>query len=561
MPPRRRTGSNKDANFRLKFGLPGQESVVDDFSCAISKEVLLHGRLYASAKFMCFYSNIFGHKTTEIMPFARVVAIEKRNTSLFIPNAIEVTVWREDGTHSRRFFTSFKERDAAIAVLTRLWAEHKAADRPPPASPAARRQPEPEPEPELRAEPVAEPAPPAAAAAAAARASAAGEATAVDEIDMMLEADENQEKIEMTELVSFTLAQCRSCADFFQEFFADDSDYTLQFRERRGDSATELTPWQRSASLGHTRTVRFISPVKGAPIGPKTTEAEETQRYQLSPSGSSLLVQAEAIFPRVPYGECFKVVTQYSVTLTAPGSGSVKVAISSGIRWLKSTWWESLIADGTRKENTESFQLWQRLVESRWAERLEASRSSGGNKSPPGRGNANGGPQTVSSMLVTTSDESVEVESEALGGRGPQSQKAALPFRPTVAAASGKLARDEDGDKTAVAAAAAGEEMTEKPLVVATAVGAQDGGGWVGTAAALLQSRIIIGLAGAILLLLFVVHRQLEQIEELSAALAVARAAASGEVACSDAGADGAAPCPAACAAAAAALSSAGQGD
>jgi uncharacterized protein YaiE (UPF0345 family) len=48
-------------------------------------------------------------------------------------------------------------------------------------------------------------------------------------------------------------------------------------------------------------------PSLGAPIGPKITEAEETQRYQLSASGGSLLVQAEAIYPSVPYGECFKV--------------------------------------------------------------------------------------------------------------------------------------------------------------------------------------------------------------------------------------------------------------
>jgi hypothetical protein len=31
-----------------------------DFSCAYLKSVLLHGRMYISHNFVCFYSNVFG---------------------------------------------------------------------------------------------------------------------------------------------------------------------------------------------------------------------------------------------------------------------------------------------------------------------------------------------------------------------------------------------------------------------------------------------------------------------------------------------------------------------
>jgi hypothetical protein len=337
---------------------------------------------------------------------------------------------------------------------------------------------------------------------------------------MMLVADENQEKIDMSELVSFTLANCRSCADFFEEFFSDSSDYTVQFREQRGDTATELTAWQRSTSLGHTRTVRFISPVKAA-IGPKTTAAEETQRYQLSESGNSLVVQAEAIFPNVPYGECFKVVTQYTISrLREAPVDSVKIVISSGIRWLKSTWWESLIKDGTIKDS--------------------------------------GGPPTVSSMLITSSHDSkndkppgCSDEETSLQKQSPE--KAPLPFRPPVSAATGTAATsapvtsERKLQSDTVSPAAADDIIVDQSSGLSASV--------VG----LLQSQwLVVGLAGVILVLLFVVNWQMEQISDLSAALAASRAtagaagtAAVGQFDRNIAGvdSDGDIPCPAACAA------------
>jgi hypothetical protein len=31
-----------------------------DFSCAVESKILLHGRMYITDKFVCFYSNFFG---------------------------------------------------------------------------------------------------------------------------------------------------------------------------------------------------------------------------------------------------------------------------------------------------------------------------------------------------------------------------------------------------------------------------------------------------------------------------------------------------------------------
>lgn len=78
--------TEKDCLFRQKFRLPPTEAIVDEFSCAVSKDILLHGRMYVSPGFLCFYSRIFSHRTVEVVPFSDITAIEKRNTSLFIPD-------------------------------------------------------------------------------------------------------------------------------------------------------------------------------------------------------------------------------------------------------------------------------------------------------------------------------------------------------------------------------------------------------------------------------------------------------------------------------------------
>lgn len=117
--PSKKEASKKDANFCAKFNLPTTERISEDFSCAINRDILLHGRMYVSAGYICFYSKIFGHRTMEVMPFRSITAIEKKNTSLFIPNAIEITL-RPDTARlntARHFFASFLHRDITIARL------------------------------------------------------------------------------------------------------------------------------------------------------------------------------------------------------------------------------------------------------------------------------------------------------------------------------------------------------------------------------------------------------------------------------------------------------------
>lgn len=87
-----------------------------DYSCALQRDILVHGRLYVSQNYICFYANIFSWETSVSLRWKDVTAITKEKTALVIPNAILVC------TETDKFFlTSFGARDKAYLMLFRVW--------------------------------------------------------------------------------------------------------------------------------------------------------------------------------------------------------------------------------------------------------------------------------------------------------------------------------------------------------------------------------------------------------------------------------------------------------
>ena len=54
----------KNEDFKKLFKLPPEEHLLVDYSCALQKEILAHGRLYISLNYVCFRANIIGWETT-----------------------------------------------------------------------------------------------------------------------------------------------------------------------------------------------------------------------------------------------------------------------------------------------------------------------------------------------------------------------------------------------------------------------------------------------------------------------------------------------------------------
>jgi hypothetical protein len=54
-----------------------------DYSCAVeSSSVLLHGRMYVTSRFLCFYSNLFGLEKKIRVPLQNIRDITKEKTGL-----------------------------------------------------------------------------------------------------------------------------------------------------------------------------------------------------------------------------------------------------------------------------------------------------------------------------------------------------------------------------------------------------------------------------------------------------------------------------------------------
>lgn len=107
----------KCGDFRRLFkDLPDTEQLIVDYSCALQRDILVHGRLYVSQNWLCFYANIFGWETFVTIKCTDVNGIRKEKTALVIPNAVQVCTETE-----KYFFASFISRDTTYTVLFRIW--------------------------------------------------------------------------------------------------------------------------------------------------------------------------------------------------------------------------------------------------------------------------------------------------------------------------------------------------------------------------------------------------------------------------------------------------------
>ncbi|KAJ2746363.1 hypothetical protein GGI20_001423 [Coemansia sp. BCRC 34301] len=111
----------RNADFHMLFrNIPINELLIDDYGCALQRDILVQGRLYLTENFVSFYSNIFGWVTNLIIAFDEIVSIEKKMTALIIPNAIQVST-----LHAKHFFGSFIYRDSAYNQLYDLWGKSR----------------------------------------------------------------------------------------------------------------------------------------------------------------------------------------------------------------------------------------------------------------------------------------------------------------------------------------------------------------------------------------------------------------------------------------------------
>ncbi|KAG1171989.1 hypothetical protein CU097_006074 [Rhizopus azygosporus] len=107
----------RNQDFHSLFrSVPEDDSLIEDYGCALQKEILLQGRIYVSENHLCFNANIFGWVTNLVIAFADITNIEKKSTAYFIPNAIQIST-----ESAKYFFASFLSRDQAYDLMVEIW--------------------------------------------------------------------------------------------------------------------------------------------------------------------------------------------------------------------------------------------------------------------------------------------------------------------------------------------------------------------------------------------------------------------------------------------------------
>ena len=109
----------KNAEFHNLFRdskLNANERLIADYSCALSRDILLQGRMYISNQHVCFYSNILGWVNSIAIPFREIIQIGKKATAGIFPNGIVI-----DTLHTKYVFASFLTRDATFNLITDVW--------------------------------------------------------------------------------------------------------------------------------------------------------------------------------------------------------------------------------------------------------------------------------------------------------------------------------------------------------------------------------------------------------------------------------------------------------
>lgn len=90
--------------------IPEGENVTHTFTCALQKEVLYHGKLFASENYVCFYSSVLLKDTKVVIPTSSVRQVKKHNSALSM-----LSIQTADG--EKYTFVSLRNREMCYKLL------------------------------------------------------------------------------------------------------------------------------------------------------------------------------------------------------------------------------------------------------------------------------------------------------------------------------------------------------------------------------------------------------------------------------------------------------------
>ncbi|XP_037357667.1 GRAM domain-containing protein 2A [Talpa occidentalis] len=98
---------------KLFKDIPLEEVVLKVCSCALQRDLLLHGRLYISKNWLCFHASLFGKDIKVVIPVLSVQMIKKHKMARLLPNGLAITT----NTSQKYVFVSLLSRDSVYDIL------------------------------------------------------------------------------------------------------------------------------------------------------------------------------------------------------------------------------------------------------------------------------------------------------------------------------------------------------------------------------------------------------------------------------------------------------------
>lgn len=365
------TYKSRSEDFRKFFkDLPNDERLIVDYSCALQRDILVHGRMYITQNWICFYANIFRWETVLTITAKEISAVTKEKTARVIPNAIQITTNKD-----KYFFTSFGARDKTYLMLFRIW-QNALLDQPM-TSPEMWQwvhmsygeelgltssdddyvrpyngleeqdeEEEEECEDKIEKEVIEDVAliPPAKEedSLIADMYHKAIDKEEDEEVptDVSDETEESEGEITCTSLhqhvgkVSHNDVYPVSVDKMFQMIFTDTA-FMTSVHEARRSYDINLPAWQEEEGQ-RMRMVRYKISLNYS-IGPKSSQTSEKQTcLKESKPGSLYVIDCECNMNGIPYGDTFMVVNRYCLTRVLKNRSRLKV--TTEIRYKKSVW-------------------------------------------------------------------------------------------------------------------------------------------------------------------------------------------------------------------------------
>ncbi|KAG8896134.1 hypothetical protein FRB99_009056 [Tulasnella sp. 403] len=336
--------SKRNADFHELFpAVPEGDYLIEDYGCALQREILVQGRLYISENHMCFHANIFGWITNFIIPFTNVTGLEKRMTAFVIPNAIQIAT-----VDQKYVFASFLSRDTTYEVINNIWRlAHPNAGRSPGLSVEASEEGS-----------IAGPSSPNGFSAEGnGSLKSPGEAppsangtTGKKPAHRATVCECGRQKGHYTEVAMDTVLpgtpekiyNLMFASGFVKDFMAKEQKLT----------SIQISDWYPSTdgSQNLTRNMSYIKPLNG-PVGPKQTKCELKDESVHVDFDDYVSTVTTTRTPDVPSGGAFSVKTRTCIMWA--GGASTKVVVSTAVEWTGRTLLRSIIErsaiDGQRQ--------------------------------------------------------------------------------------------------------------------------------------------------------------------------------------------------------------------